>query len=84
MQNVTSAGLSIPYFRQLLTHLNINGDDVSPANQQQIQRAILVSEIRDALARWNLNIETVDVSSESVSHLSGELQMVVNESGRIL
>jgi hypothetical protein len=84
MDNVTAAGLGIPYFRQLLIHLNISNETVPPEDQQQIQRAILVSEIRDALTRWNLNLETVEVSSESVSRLSGEIQMVVNESRRIL
>lgn len=84
MDNVTAAGLGIPYFRQLLAHLNISGEEISPAEQHQIQRAIWVSEIRDALSRWNLNVQDVDVSGESVSGLAQEIQMVVNESGRVL
>jgi hypothetical protein len=84
MDNVTAAGLGIPYFRQLLAHLSISEEDVSPADQQQIQRSILMSEIRDAISRWNLNVEMVEVNRESVRRLSGEIQMVANESGRIL
>lgn len=83
MEDVTSAGLGIPFFRQLMTRLNLTNAGLSPVEQENIRRSVMLNEIHDALAEWSLPKTPIEVHHDSVERLSEELNSLV-KSGEVL
>ena len=77
MQDATSAGLGIPYFRQLLNRLNIVNENVDKAESAKIQSAMMVLEIQEAIARWKQPKASVNVDPDAVRALSTELNTIL-------
>lgn len=81
MEDVTSAGLGITYFRQFLDRMNLQNQKMTLMDQKKLQSILILLEIQEAISRWEFPVTPVEVDKEAVHLLSKELNSLIELSG---
>lgn len=73
MEDVTSAGVGIPFFRQIVANLKLTNAEMTPSQVSQVRSVLFLVEIHDDIDRWGEPEMSWQPDPQSLKKLTEEL-----------